>query len=178
MISSKQTASLDQYLPRKIFNSVKPTDNMGRQSMQDKISTCALCDSSAPSWSSGQYMSGEQCKHTSYWHLGQVPVTNRSARNLPAASLYSCSMVCSTSCPALSSVLKMPWAVKYTHINMATPLTVASTDTKDYCGPFHIVTCLSMPFGDCSCSKTAFGTGTAIPCCHPWPTNCIGDAHT
>jgi len=40
--------------------------------------------------------------------LGQVPVTKRSARNFPAASLYSCSMVCSTSCPALSKVLKMP----------------------------------------------------------------------
>jgi len=64
-----------------------------------------------PSWTSKKKSKGNIL--TSNWHLGQVPVTKRSARNLPAASLYSCSMVCSTSCPALSSVLKMPCEHKH-----------------------------------------------------------------
>lgn len=156
---------------------------MGRQSMQDRISTCALCHSTATSVQSGQHMSGEQCNCTSYWHLGQVPVTNRSARNLPAASLYSCSMVCSTSCPALSSVLKMPWAVEHTHtqVNMATPVKVAFTNTEGCCGPLqHSDLSEYATWGllNCSCSQTALHTGVATPCHNsPCPIK-SRDAHT
>ena len=43
---------------------------------------------------------------TSYPHLGHVPVTKRSARNLPAASEYSCCISCCTSCPRDCSDLR------------------------------------------------------------------------
>ncbi len=60
--------------------------------------------------SAAQHDAGQHTQRAWKPHLGHVPPTKRSARNVPAATEYSCSMACSCRKPAQSKSAKISCA--------------------------------------------------------------------